>query len=58
MSCKKPGKVSDLLIIVLITVHLLPQQQGSFLPQIPFFYIGFCYLKTVALIILKQNWKS
>ncbi len=45
------GKVSHLLIIMLITVPLA-QQQGLFLPQIPYFYILFCYLKTVALITI------
>ncbi len=40
------GKVSDLLIIMLITVPLA---------QIPYFYIFFRYLKTVALIILNKT---
>ncbi len=46
------GKVSNLLIIMLITV---PQQQGCFLPQIPYFYIFFRYLKNVTLIILNKT---
>ncbi len=49
------GKVNDLLIIMLITVRLLPQQQGRFLPQIPYFYIFFRYLKTFAFIIVGET---
>ncbi len=49
------GKVSDLLIIMLITVRLEPQQQGRFLPQIPYLYIFFCYLKTCVLMILNKT---
>ncbi len=48
------GKVSDLLIIKLITASLAPTA-GAFLPQIPYFYILFRYLKTVALIILNKT---
>ncbi len=44
-------KVSHLLIIMLITVRLQPQQLGCSLP-----HIFFHYLKTVN--YLKQNWKS
>ncbi len=46
------GKVSNLLIIMLITV---PQQQGRFLPHIPYLYIIFRYLKAIALIILNKT---
>ncbi len=48
------GKVSDLLIIMLITVPLAPTAR-RFLPQIPYFYIFFHYLKTVALVILSNT---
>ncbi len=44
------GKVSD----ILITAHLAPTA-GALLPQIPYFYIFFPYLKTVALIILNKT---
>ncbi len=47
-------KVSDLLIIKLITASLAPTA-GAFLLQIPYFYIFFRYLKTVALIILNKT---
>ncbi len=49
------GKVSHLLIIMFITVRLQLQKQGRFIPQIPYFYIFFRYLKTVALIILNKT---
>ncbi len=32
----------------------MPQKQGHFLPQIPYFYILFSYWKTVALLILNK----
>ncbi len=40
---------------MLITVHIQTQQQGRFLPQIPYFYIFFRYLNTVSLIILNKT---
>ncbi len=46
------GKVSNLLIIMLITV---PQQQGRFLPHNPYLHVFFRYLKTIALIILNKT---
>ncbi len=49
------GKVSHLLIIMLITVCLQPQQRERFLPQKPYFHIFFRYLKTIALIILNKT---
>ncbi len=49
------GKVSDLLIIMLITVPLAPTAGAHFLPQILYFYILFSYLKTVALITLNKT---
>ncbi len=49
------GKVSHLLIIMLITLRLQPQQQGRFLPQIPYFYTLFLYLKTDALIFVNKT---
>ncbi len=48
------NKVSDLLIIMLITAPLAPTAR-RFLPQKPYFYIFFRYLKTVALIILTKT---
>ncbi len=48
------GKVSHLLIIMLISVPLAPTA-GVLLPQIPCFYIVFRYLNTVALIILNKT---
>ncbi len=47
-------KVSHLLIIMLITVSLAPTA-AALLPQIPYFYILFRHLKTVALIILNKT---
>ncbi len=47
------GKVSHLLIIMLITEPLAPTAGALFTP-IPYFYIFFHYLKTVALIILTK----
>ncbi len=48
------GKVSHLLIIMLISVPLAPTA-GVLLPQIPCFYIVFRNLNTVALIILNKT---
>ncbi len=55
------GKVSDLLIIMLITAPLAPTAGALFtpntilLPQIPYFYISFRYLKAAALISLNKT---